>query len=459
MACERYRRSASGRGGGRAGPGRPRGAPRLVRGVPGGARGAAAGAGRGRRGDGRPARRRAVARSWPLASARRWRASRSLRRAWRFGWLWPATAAAATLLVALAVLLGRGTPSAPEPRVAVDARRPQSAGSTRAAEPGAVVPVDRPARRQACHRSAGRRWQASSPRGAPVRPGDEGSAVPADPSGPGRPESLGMTGRPSPRSSSRPARPRRCCASSRSCTASAWRRHSLARGGSALGRPRGAGAIDIQPLEIVPLDPAETSGTVREGDRSWHVARSSRSPSLSLWLALGSAGAPRRRRSRRPRRPGDAEPTTPPRKAAGRDPARPARDHPLPGREEAGQPALHVRWSTDGRQPGAHADGRRHADPRDVVRHVGRRRSEPTSFQYRNVGTNIDCSARRPSGTAATSSASASRTRRAPQPGAPAGGVDGRPALPPLRHQPRPVLRDGQSVQTVARPTPSPARS
>jgi ABC-2 type transport system permease protein len=35
---------------------------------------------------------------------------------------------------------------------------------------------------------------ALSPRGAPFEPGDEGSAIPADPSGPGQPESLRMTG-------------------------------------------------------------------------------------------------------------------------------------------------------------------------------------------------------------------------------------------------------------------------
>jgi len=40
---------------------------------------------------------------------------------WRFGWLWPTTAAAATLMVALAVWTGRGTSRSPEPRVALDA--------------------------------------------------------------------------------------------------------------------------------------------------------------------------------------------------------------------------------------------------------------------------------------------------------------------------------------------------
>jgi hypothetical protein len=46
--------------------------------------------------------------------------------AWRLGWLWPATAAAATLLVALAVWVGR--PPSPEPPVAVDAGPEGSAG-------------------------------------------------------------------------------------------------------------------------------------------------------------------------------------------------------------------------------------------------------------------------------------------------------------------------------------------
>ena len=54
--------------------------------------------------------------------------------AWRFGWLWPVAAAAATLLVALAVWVGQP----PAPRVAVDASRPQRAGSARVVEPAAV---------------------------------------------------------------------------------------------------------------------------------------------------------------------------------------------------------------------------------------------------------------------------------------------------------------------------------
>ena len=61
---------------------------------------------------------------------------------WRFGWLWPATATAATLLVALAVFLARGIPSAPESRMAVDAHGPQSAGSTRAVEAAGADGLD-----------------------------------------------------------------------------------------------------------------------------------------------------------------------------------------------------------------------------------------------------------------------------------------------------------------------------
>jgi hypothetical protein len=63
---------------------------------------------------------------------------------WRFGWVWPAMAAAATILVALAVFLGRGTTSAPEPRVAVGLARPQPIARTPVAEPSSepVIPRD-----------------------------------------------------------------------------------------------------------------------------------------------------------------------------------------------------------------------------------------------------------------------------------------------------------------------------
>ena len=106
----------------------------------------------------------------------------------------------------------------------------------------------------------GARVDALSPRGAPVRPGDEGSAVPADPSGPGRPESLGMTGRPSPRSSSRPARREALLRFAAQLQRRAVAPDSLlvADLSAPLAEPR---AVEIAPLEIIPLDPAETSGT------------------------------------------------------------------------------------------------------------------------------------------------------------------------------------------------------
>ena len=108
-----------------------------------------------------PSRRR----SWPFASARRWPRTEPSP-AWRFGWLWPAMAAAATLLVALAVVMGRGTPSAPESRVAVDARRPQPTGSARAVEAAGEPVARRPAGTgtdgspspRAETAGAGRRW-------------------------------------------------------------------------------------------------------------------------------------------------------------------------------------------------------------------------------------------------------------------------------------------------------------
>ena len=201
--------------------------------------------------------------------------------AWRPGWLWPATAAAATLLVALAVVLGRGTRPAPEPRVAVDARPPQSAdgpgGAGSAGE--AVIPgLDR--------HSVGRQAEGPvTPRSAIGVPADEQAFSEAFPRGrqviaqgdprstrvgtrgdkaPTRSRSVGRRAiRPSRRSSSRPARPRRCCDSSLWCTASTWRPTSLAAAGQPSADLAELASIDIQPLEIVPLDPAERSGTVR----------------------------------------------------------------------------------------------------------------------------------------------------------------------------------------------------
>ena len=179
--------------------------------------------------------------------------------AWRLGWVWPATAAAATLLVALAVWVGRA-PS-PGPHLAVDGRAQRSTVATRTAEstPAPVIPRD-------------------------LRlPGPEGSAIPSDPSSPGSNRA--------PRDDRAPAvGDRRSLPRARAATVGVPRDDSpevlvppgeaeaLLRFVALVHRERLAPAvlvaagqpsldlaeltpIDIKPLEIVPLDPAESSGT------------------------------------------------------------------------------------------------------------------------------------------------------------------------------------------------------
>lgn len=203
------------------------------------------------------------------ATIRRVVAESDLSPAWRFGWLWPATAAAATLLVALIVLLVRGVPSEPKPRVAIDAHRSPSAGSTRATEAAGepVAPRARPstgADRQLPVAQGSR----SSSRGAPFESGDEGSA--------------GVVASSDPRSNPAPAHSR--TAGRRGIppepevlippgegeallrfVALVHRDRLAPSSFVAAGRPSAdladVALIDIQPLEIVPLEPAETSGT------------------------------------------------------------------------------------------------------------------------------------------------------------------------------------------------------
>ena len=163
---------------------------------------------------------------------------------WRFGWVWPATATVATLLVALAVFLARGTPSAPESRMAVDARRPQSAGSTRAVEAAGadglndVVTPRSPGQ-------AGRRG-VRSPGGSL---GTRQAGVPRE----GRalePEVLVPPGE---------------TEALLRFVALVHRQRLAPTSLAAAGQPSvdlaELAPIDIKPLEIVPLDPAETSGT------------------------------------------------------------------------------------------------------------------------------------------------------------------------------------------------------
>ena len=156
--------------------------------------------------------------------------------AWRFGWLWPLAAAAATLLVALAVWVGRAP--APEPRVALEGE-------------GRVVPRD----------------------AGPAAPA--GSAIPA---GPRRADTdvrvrsdEAVTARHRPR-------PARAAAAAPEVLVPRGEAEALLRFAAIVHRDRHApgaflaadrpspdlaepAALDITPLEIVPLDPAETSGT------------------------------------------------------------------------------------------------------------------------------------------------------------------------------------------------------
>jgi hypothetical protein len=175
---------------------------------------------------------------------------------WRFGWLWPATAAACMLLVALAVWTQRGRPSAPEPRVAQDTARPQPTGSAGASGPTGAplirseerpVPVSEGHGRVA-PRSAGRseRREARTPGGSLGTrqgrvPRDDRAHQPEVIVAPGEAEALMRFVALVHRDRLAPT--------------------SLAAAGQPSPDLAELAPIDIQPLEIVPLDPAETSGT------------------------------------------------------------------------------------------------------------------------------------------------------------------------------------------------------
>ncbi|HXK11773.1 MAG TPA: hypothetical protein VMT70_19165 [Vicinamibacteria bacterium] len=160
----------------------------------------------------------------------------------RFAWLWPATAAAAAaaaLLVALVVWLGRGPSPSPEARVAVHAP---------------VVPRD--------SASPGREGSATRPmpRAAP-RPAPEGSTGSPYPSPPRRPPAA----RPDVLREPEVLVPPGGGEALLRLVAIVHRERLSPAGLAAAGQPAPELTelvpLDIKPLEIVPLDPAETSGT------------------------------------------------------------------------------------------------------------------------------------------------------------------------------------------------------
>jgi hypothetical protein len=156
---------------------------------------------------------------------------------WRFGWLWPAVAAAATLLAALAVVLARGTGPTPEPRVAVDLVRPR--------------PIETPA--------AVRPREPVIPRGSGLA-SPEGSAGTADPSSPGKDVAPRDDRAPEPEVLVPPGEGEALLRFAADVRPRVVSSDSLlvADMSGPLTEPKG---VEIQPLVIVPLDPTEPSGT------------------------------------------------------------------------------------------------------------------------------------------------------------------------------------------------------
>jgi len=156
---------------------------------------------------------------------------------WRLGWLWPATAAVATLLVALAVWEARG-PSA-SPRAAVAPGPSQPASGPRPTEPAPVIPSDS------------------------VSPRPEASAWVAGPSPQGRTARVPVLVRVSPEPEVL-VPPGEGEALLR-LVALVHRERLSPVGLAAAGQPSadlpGPVPLEINPIEIVPLDPAETTGT------------------------------------------------------------------------------------------------------------------------------------------------------------------------------------------------------
>jgi hypothetical protein len=169
----------------------------------------------------------------------------------RFGWLWPAVAVTATLLVALVVVAGRSTPPTSGSRLAADAARAEAKGSAPVAPPsgGPVISRDLDGR------------------------GPEGSAGPAEAShgeaaaqarADRAPERARLVGR-----RAKPAEPEVLVPPGEAEAVLLFASHLQGRPvepGSLLVADLSAplpepNALEITPIEFVPLDPAETSGT------------------------------------------------------------------------------------------------------------------------------------------------------------------------------------------------------
>lgn len=164
---------------------------------------------------------------------------------WRLGWLWPAVAAAATLLVALAVVLGRGTGPTPESRVAAEMAHSQPTGGAPVAEPLGEETV--PAAEQAFTGA----FQEDEPTPQIVAQGDPGfTRVGTRDDRPPEPEVLVPPGEGE---------------ALLRFVALVHRQRLAPTQLAAAGQPSADLAqltpIDIPPLEIVPLDTAEPSGT------------------------------------------------------------------------------------------------------------------------------------------------------------------------------------------------------
>jgi len=163
---------------------------------------------------------------------------------WRFGWLWPAVAAAATLLVALALVLGRGTGPTTEPRVAAEMAPSQPTGGAPVAGPlgEETAPADEQAFAAAFQEKEPTPQIVAQrgPRFTRVETRDDRPPEPEVLVPPGGAEALLRFAAHLRSRSVPPDSP------------------LMADLSAPLPEPR---AVEIEPLEIIPLDPAETSGT------------------------------------------------------------------------------------------------------------------------------------------------------------------------------------------------------